>query len=206
MMPEPADTAGLMQQLLCQALGGDKDALGRLLEYLRGYLRARAQRELGGALGARLDASDLCQQTCLSAYTTFPQFHGQQIGEFVVWLRRIHERNVNDAVRQHVQADRRSIHKEQPIVASREPVIAASREPSPSARSMANEQAAVLTFAMEELPADQREAVRLRHLEGLPLSEIANRLGRSEVAVAGLLKRGIRALRNQLKDDVEGAP
>jgi DNA-directed RNA polymerase specialized sigma24 family protein len=96
MMPEPADTAGLMQQLLRQALGGDKDSLGRLLELLRGYLRALAQRELGGALGARIDASDLCQQTCLCAYAIFPQFHGQQIGEFVVWLRRIHERIKDD--------------------------------------------------------------------------------------------------------------
>jgi RNA polymerase sigma-70 factor (ECF subfamily) len=66
---------------------------------------------------------------------------------------------------------------------------------------MANEQAVVLTLALEELPADQREAVRLRHLEGLPLAEIADRLGRSEDAVAGLLKRGMRTLRERLKDE-----
>src|SRR5580658_1500964 len=101
-MPESADTGVVMQKLLSQAFGGDKDALGRLLELHRGYLRALAQRQLGGGLDARLSPSDVVQQTCLSALRTFPQFQGRQVGEFVVWLQRIHERNVNDAIRQHV--------------------------------------------------------------------------------------------------------
>jgi RNA polymerase sigma-70 factor (ECF subfamily) len=205
-MADSADTGGVMQKLLTQAFGGDKDALGRLLELHRGYLRALAQRELGGGLDARLSASDLVQQTCLSAYRNFPQFQGEQVGEFVVWLRRIHERNVHDAVRQHVQAGRRAVDKEQPLDRRWAQEMAASREPSPSARAMANEQAVVLTLALEELPPDQREAVRLRHLEGLPLAEIADRLGRSEDAVAGLLKRGMRTLRERLKEEDQGAP
>lgn len=195
-----------MEKLLSQAFGGDKDALGRLLELHRGYLRALAQRELGGGLDARLSASDLVQQTCLSAYRNFPQFQGRQVGEFVVWLRRIHVRNVNDAIRQHVQAGRRAVDKEQPLDERWAQEMAASREPSPSARAMANEQAVVLTLALEELPADQREAVRFRYLEGLPLAEIADRLGRSEDAVAGLLKRGMRTLRERLKDEDQGVP
>lgn len=204
-MPEPVDTGGVMQKLLSLAFGGDKDALGRLLELHRGYLRALAQRKLGGRLDARLDASDLVQQTCLSAYRNFPDFEGQKVGEFVVWLRRIHERNVKDAIRQHVHADQRAVDKEQPLDRRWAQEIAASGDPSPSARAMANEQAVVLTLALEELPDAQREAVRLRHLEGLPLAEIADRLGCSEGAVAGLLKRGMRTLRKRLKDEDRGA-
>jgi RNA polymerase sigma-70 factor (ECF subfamily) len=51
--------------------------------------------------------------------------------------------------------------------------------------------------AMEQLPAAQREAIRLRYIEGLPVSEIASRLDRSITAVAGLLKRGLEALREK---------
>jgi RNA polymerase sigma-70 factor (ECF subfamily) len=200
-----ANDSSLLQSLLIQASRGDKDALGKLLELHRGYLRALAQRELGGGLAARVDASDLVQQTCLSAYRNFPQFHEQEVGKFGAWLRRIHERNINDAVRA-AKAARRAVDKEQPLDAHWQEAIVFSQEPSPSGRAMAGEQAVMLALAMEDLPKDQREAVRLRHLEGLRLAEIADRLGRSEEAVAGLLKRGMLKLRKWLNDEDQGAP
>ena len=49
--------------------------------------------------------------------------------------------------------------------------------------------------ALDGLPADQREVVRLRFLEGWAFKEIAAHLERSEDSVAGLLKRGLRNLR-----------
>jgi RNA polymerase sigma-70 factor (ECF subfamily) len=63
------------------------------------------------------------------------------------------------------------------------------------------EQAVRLAQALETLPADQREAVRLRHLEGQSLAEMAHRLERSERAVAALLNRGIVALRSRIRHD-----
>jgi RNA polymerase sigma-70 factor (ECF subfamily) len=53
----------------------------------------------------------------------------------------------------------------------------------------------VLAQAVETLPEDQREAIRLRYLEGWSLAQIAEHFDRSQVAVAGLLKRGLRGLR-----------
>jgi RNA polymerase sigma-70 factor (ECF subfamily) len=71
-------------------------------------------------------------------------------------------------------------------------------ESSPSQRVLAGEQAVLLAQSLEELPADQREAVRLRFLEGCSLAEIAERLSRSREAAAGLLKRGLFQLRSRL--------
>ncbi len=65
------------------------------------------------------------------------------------------------------------------------------------------EQAARFLEALGQLPPDQREAVRLRHVEGLPIDEIAARLGRSPEAAAGLLKRGLHALRARLREREE---
>jgi RNA polymerase sigma-70 factor (ECF subfamily) len=51
------------------------------------------------------------------------------------------------------------------------------------------------------LPADEKVAVRLRHLEGRSLADIARHLGRTEAATAGLIRlirRGLQALRKQL--------
>ena len=61
---------------------------------------------------------------------------------------------------------------------------------------MRGEQAVRLAMLLGKLPQDQREALRLRYLEGKTLLEIAERLDRSEMAVAGLLKRGLRSLRD----------
>src|SRR4051794_22194999 len=100
-MADTTDTNRLLQDLLIQASRGDMSALGLLLDYHRGYLRALALRELASDLYARLDASDLVQQTCLSAIRAFPQFQKHANGEFVAWLRSIHERNIRDAIREH---------------------------------------------------------------------------------------------------------
>ena len=65
---------------------------------------------------------------------------------------------------------------------------------------MQGELAVRLAVEIEKLPSDQREAVRLRHLEGWSLKNLAGHFHRSESAVAGLLKRGLRGLREQLAD------
>ena len=49
-------------------------------------------------------------------------------------------------------------------------------------------------------PADQRQAVELRHLQGLAVLEIGQRMGRSTAAVGGLLQRGLKSLRGMLDD------
>jgi len=54
---------------------------------------------------------------------------------------------------------------------------------------------------LERLTDDQREGVRLRYLEGQSLAEIAERMQRSEEAVAGLIKRGLKTLRKHLHDE-----
>jgi RNA polymerase sigma-70 factor (ECF subfamily) len=62
------------------------------------------------------------------------------------------------------------------------------------------EAAGRLRQAMRELPDSQREAIRLRHFEGWSLREMASLFNRSEAAVAGLLKRGLRQLRSHFSD------
>jgi RNA polymerase sigma-70 factor, ECF subfamily len=80
----------------------------------------------------------------------------------------------------------------------------APQQSSPSQRAMRGEQAVALATALETLPPDQREAVRLRHLEGRSLNEIAAHLGRTPAAAAGLIKRGMQTLRERLRESNEG--
>ena len=48
------------------------------------------------------------------------------------------------------------------------------------------------------LPEDQKRAVEMHHLQGLPFAEVAARMGRSKASVAGLVFRGVLALRERL--------
>ena len=54
---------------------------------------------------------------------------------------------------------------------------------------------------LERLPADQREAVRLRVLEELDYDEIATRTGSTEPAVRQRVSRGLKWLRGRLDEE-----
>jgi RNA polymerase sigma-70 factor (ECF subfamily) len=70
---------------------------------------------------------------------------------------------------------------------------------SPSAHASRTEEAVRLAAALATLPEAQREALVLQHWHGWKVSEIAEHLGRTRTAVAGLLKRGLGKLREELQ-------
>jgi RNA polymerase sigma-70 factor (ECF subfamily) len=190
-------------KLLDQARRGDPEALGRLLEAQRAGLHRQAERQLEGRIAIRVDASDVLQQTFLEAYRCFPQFAGRDKRELVAWLRSILDHKVAGAIRDHALLQKRDVGRERSMDDSRGggPPLKQDLDAnltSPSQKAIRGEQAERLSEALAELPDDQREAVRLRHLEGWALADIALRLGRTPTATAGLIKRGMKALRRRL--------
>jgi RNA polymerase sigma-70 factor (ECF subfamily) len=57
-----------------------------------------------------------------------------------------------------------------------------------------------LALAIESLPADQRKVMRMRYVDGLATKEIAERLGKSDVAVRVMLSRTVQKLQQLLGD------
>jgi RNA polymerase sigma-70 factor (ECF subfamily) len=198
------DDVSATSDLLHQARQGDADALGRLLEAQRDGLRVQAERQLHGRLTVRVDPSDIIQQTFLEAHRSFAQFEGRVEPEWVAWLQRILDHRVALAVRDHVKVQKRDLRRERPLEDDgSKPGLGQwleSGSSSPSQRAIRGEEVQQLVAALATLPPDQREAVRLRHLEGQPLADIARQLGRSPAATAGLIKRGMKALRAQLRE------
>lgn len=193
------------QQLLDDALAGNADSLGELLEHYRAYLTVLAQRYMDNRLRGRLDAADIVQVTFLEAQRDLPAFRGHQIEELLGWLRHILRNNVSSAHQKHIFTQKRSAGREvsnsptdsRPAITD----LAPSETTSPSQRMMKNEAAVYLSNCLELLPDTQREAIRLRYVEGCSLKEIAVRMDKSEMAVAGLLKRGLKALRSRMVSD-----
>ena len=75
----------------------------------------------------------------------------------------------------------------------------ARKQSTPSEIAQRHEQAILLADAVARLPEYQREALVLHYWQGCSLAEISVSLDRSTTAVAGLLKRGLKHLREHLE-------
>ena len=75
--------------LLTRARLGDRDALGTMIDEYRAYLGLLARVPLRPDLRAKLDDSDVVQETCLQAHQSFDQFQATTEAEFMAWLRQI---------------------------------------------------------------------------------------------------------------------
>ncbi len=175
------------------------------LERYRPYLRLLAEARLDRRLRAKLDASDVVQQTMLHAHQAWRQFRGTSDGELAAWLRQILARNLLHCVRDFRRA-KRDVSCERSLAAACDESSArleswlAAEESSPSQQVVRMEQVLQATEAVAALPEGQREAVVLYYWQGCSLAEIAEHLGRSVSAVAGLLQRGLRQLRQRLSE------
>lgn len=199
-------------QLVVASKEGDNEAFGRLLEQYRGYLLMLAHRYLSAQLRRRIDPSDVVQLTFLEAKRDLSAFRGDSPAEFAGWLRGMLRNNVATAVTRHITTQKRSLRREV------DPSPNADQDAhgggwiqqlpgsttSPSGVAIREETAMALLEALHELPETQAEAIRLRYMEGLPLSRIVERMGKTDTAVAGLLKRGLQKLRTIL--DIENSP
>jgi RNA polymerase sigma-70 factor (ECF subfamily) len=177
------------------------------LEKYRPYLVLLAQMNLGQGLQGKLDASDIVQQTLLEAHRKREQFRGHGDAELAAWLRQILAYAIADLHRDFHRA-KRDIARERALAVSLEASSCqleslAAQHSSPSERAVRHENMLRLAAALLQLPEDQRQAVELKHLQGLSIAEIARLLERSETAVGGLLRRGMTRLRDLLeaKDD-----
>jgi RNA polymerase sigma-70 factor, ECF subfamily len=183
-------------------MSDDAKAPARNLEQYREYLRLLARLHLAGNLQRKLDASDVVQQTLVKAYQHLGECRGQSDGELAAWLRQILANTLADAARKY----QREVALESPVLGALEESSArleawlAADQSSPSERVIRQEQLLRLAQALAQLPDDQRTAVELHHLKDEAVVDIAQRMGRTEASVAGLLRRGLQRLRELLQD------
>jgi RNA polymerase sigma-70 factor (ECF subfamily) len=170
----------------------------------RNYLSLLARLQIGRRLQGKVDASDLVQEAFLKAYRNFEQFRGATEGELMSWLRQILVLHLLNVMRHH-GVGRRDVRLEKELAAemdqsSRDLDSALfAKESSPSQQAVRREQAVLLADALEQLPADYREVIVLRHFEGLTFAEVAGRMGRSVDSVDKLWVRALDRMHQLLR-------
>jgi RNA polymerase sigma-70 factor (ECF subfamily) len=176
----------------------------RSLESYRDYLRMLARLQLDPRLQREVDPSDIVQQTLLKAHEKQSQFRGRTGAEQAAWLRTILASQIADAFRRHGRRGGGRVRSLEAAIeqssARLDAWLAAVHE-SPSPRLNRQEGLMKLVEAMGRLPEDQRTALELRHLKGLSVPEVCQQMDRSLPAVAGLLHRGLKNLREALVEE-----
>ena len=193
-----------MEELIRRAQSGDGAALEELLAEIRPRLKARAEAELDRRLRGRIDASDVVQQVMLGVTEALGQLTNTTEQGLMAWLRRAIHHDIEDLVRKHIVAHVRSVVREKSIDASsadgghlRDELAAGCSTPSKS--TLRHERETLLHEALANIPSDQAEAIRMKHVQNLSLEEIAQRMNRSTRAVSALLHRGLESLRGTEK-------
>ena len=196
--------------MLQAAQAGDSEALGQLLQLYWNYLKLVVSAQIHDRLRSRFTASDVVQETFCEAHRDFGSFRGHSDREFLAWLRKILVNNLSHLVEQHAIAEKRNVHREVSLKAlgmavgrstARLESILLDRAASPSEDACRHERSVMIADQMARLPEDYQQVLVLRHLEGMPFEQIAQRMGRSSGAVRMLWLRALERLRQLLHQE-----
>ena len=201
MTGHPNDT----QDLLYRARGGDQSAFEELFKRHRGRLRKAIAMRIDRRLAARVDASDVLQETYLEAFRRLPKYLRQEEMPFYLWLLWIAREKVLALHRRHLGAEKRAVTHEAPLLpvdssATFVSFVIAGREPSPSQALAKTELAERLRLALGRLDEDERDLILWRHFEQLCARDMAQLLQISQAAASKRYIRAVERLRTILLD------
>lgn len=165
-------------------------------ERFRSYLFLLAQQGLDQKLRAKVDLSGIVQQTLLEAHQAWNEVAEQPTDRQAAWIRRILLHNLTDEARKWLTAARNvDLERALDQSSSQFTGLLAATHSTPSLQLQNQEDLARMADALLALPDDQRQAMEMHHLRGMPLADVALALKRSKGAVAALLYRGMQQLR-----------
>jgi RNA polymerase sigma-70 factor, ECF subfamily len=195
--------------LLGRAGDGDQSARAELLDRYRGQLRRMIALRLDKRVAARVDASDIVQETMKDAHERLPEYFADPQLSFYPWLRRIAQDRLADVYRTHLGAEKRSVLREHPWTPDLNDESVAELALSivgssinPGRRVMLTEMQARTQAALMQLKPHDREILVLRYMEQLGVEEIAGVLGISQTAVTSRHLRALQRLRLFLGDEL----
>jgi RNA polymerase sigma-70 factor (ECF subfamily) len=179
-----------------RAAEGDAAAVEQLLVRYLPSLRAFVRAHMAPSLRARESSSDLVQSVCREVLAHLDRFQHPGEGAFKHWLFTTAQRKIANRARDLGRL-KRDARREVPLgPESGDGALGQvyARISSPSRAAARREDLERFEAALDQLQGEQREVLLLAHLVGLSRAEIGARLGKTEVAVRGLLHRATARL------------
>jgi RNA polymerase sigma-70 factor, ECF subfamily len=188
----------------------DASALAADWERFRELLLLLARMQADARWQGKLDLSGVVQQTLLEAYQDSGKLTEATDAQKMAWLKRALANNLADELRKLTTA-RRDAGRERSLQAALDQShshleqLLPDAHGTPSREAVRAERGVQLAQALATLPEAQRRVIELHHLQGQTLVQVAEALGTTKPAVAGLLHRGLKSLRQLLKAEESGA-
>lgn len=186
--PEGPVSDGATLALLARIKDGDAAAFEELYGRYHDELLFAVRAHLGRRLRAALESEDVLQSVAIDAFQALPRFEPRADGSLKHYLHKMIVNKIRARAGYFNAAKRAGT---QPLSETQAGALP-GREGGPEYRS--GERFVRLERALELLPDETREVVVLRKVDGLPSREVAELLGKSDVAVRKLYSRGIARL------------
>ena len=205
MWPEKIQT----EQLIAKAKDGDEAAVNQLMDRHRNSLRQLVRMRLDNKIQKRIDVSDVVQDVLVEANRRLERYLGEPVMPFHLWLRQIAKDRIIDAHRRHRVSAKRSVDREQQLVAPRGydqssiqlASILGDARLTPAAAALQKEMARKVEQSISKLDEKDCEIIVMRHYEHLTNQEIGQILGLTEPAASMRYLRAIKRLRQILHDE-----
>jgi len=189
------------RQMIDRARAGDEDAGDWLFVACYGPLRSIIAGMMDGILSkAKLEPEDIIQEVYAAAWPKIPEAEFDNSAAFVGWLKTIAKHKIID-LRRNLLADKNDVRCEFSDTGNEGSSYLGlvanlpSPQSAPSRGVARHEALAILTGRIWRLPEDHRRVIQWRYIQGLPVAEVAERLGRSESAVHMLCHRALKKLK-----------
>ncbi len=188
-----------MAQLWKNAGDGCDDSVADLLDAYRPYLLAIANATLHRDVRSKLAASDIVQETIVSAHTKFPDFVGNSEAALRSWLRQILKNQMVDYSRAFRGTSKRDVRRE---VSLDQPLLkTVCCTDNPVSNCLQVELRVRLRRELDLLPETERQVVELYHENGLSFTEIAINQNCSRETVRRCWIRALTILAARIGDD-----
>ncbi len=188
------------QLLLKRVRSGDREALNRLFELHRPYLRRLMELRMAQKLKARVDPSDVVQETQIEVARRIDDYLRRRPMSFRVWLRKTANEQMMMMYRRHVGAERRSVEREVELADSSMALARQLIQGGVSKELQRRELAAQVRKAVDCLSEADREILLMRNFEELTNQEAAEVLELDGAAASKRYGRALVRLRNVLVD------
>lgn len=182
------------------------ETIQQLIVRYRPLLRRLVEHHVPMHLSAKLDGSDLVQQTCLDAVRGASGVKARTRKQFLAWLQQLLRNNIRMANRRFVAASKRDVRREVALgddgprdVTVPFALTDASR--SPDENVMWVEAAKRLEESMSQLPLGVRTVLELHYIHGKTFVDIGTTVGRSADAVRMLETRALERLKKEVFRD-----
>lgn len=184
---------------------GDSTALAELFSIYRDRLLRLIDIRMDPMLYSRVDPSDVLQEAYLDASTRIVNFLEREDATIGVWLRLIVLQRLQLVARHHLLTEKRDARREVSIgqEATSRPNgglarLLADSITSPSAAIARDEAVDMVDEMLQQMPANDRDVLTMRHFEMLTNDEVAEVLGLSVTAASNRYVRALARLKEMV--------